>query len=256
MCTAVVVHVPHASAAIPEHEIEKLAITGGELEAELLRMTDWFTDELFDVGRDIVGRARFPISRLIVDPERLVDDDAEPMAGRGMGVVYTRTSDGRPLRSSPDAKERERLLEAYYFPHHEMLERLVREALTSSGQSLIIDGHSFASCPLPCDLDQATARPDICIGTDPFHTPEELKDAAVSAFRDLGWGVELNRPYAGTIVPKSFHRRDARIRSIMVEINRALYMDEGTGERLSQFDEIAAKVQSAVETLIASTRGA
>ena len=130
-----------------------------------------------------------PVSRLVVDPERFPDDADEPMASKGMGAVYTRTSDGRPLRASLDATERERLLRAYYFPHHEMLECLVADALAANGRCLIIDAHSFPSSPLPCDLDQSAARPDICIGTDAFHTSEWLQRTAVAAFGGLGWSV-------------------------------------------------------------------
>jgi len=48
-----------------------------------------------------------------------VRDANEPMAASGMGAVHTRTSDGRPLRSSPDARERQRLLQACDFAHHD-----------------------------------------------------------------------------------------------------------------------------------------
>jgi N-formylglutamate amidohydrolase len=65
------------------------------------------------------------------------------MAAKGMGAVYTHTSDGRPLRPSLDAEERQRLLDAYYVPHHRKLEQLVRSALGDCGRCLIIDGHSF-----------------------------------------------------------------------------------------------------------------
>ncbi|HUW08802.1 MAG TPA: N-formylglutamate amidohydrolase, partial [Anaerolineae bacterium] len=146
--------------------------------------------------------------------------------------------------------ERQRLLDAYYVPHHKKLKQLVREALETSGHALIIDGHSFPSSPLPCDPDQTQGRPDICLGTDPFHTPEWLADAAERAFREMGWRVERNRPYDGTMVPRSFLHKDARVHSIMVEINRALYLDEDTGQRLPQFGEIACKVQRTVKACI------
>ena len=69
------------------------------------------------------------------------------------------------------------------------------------GKSLIVDCHSFPSHPLQCDKDQAIPRPDICIGTDPFHTPKALVEVAESAFRNVGLSVGIDRPYDGTIVP-------------------------------------------------------
>jgi N-formylglutamate amidohydrolase len=249
----VVLHIPHASTEIPPSEATELAISGETLAQELLRMTDRYVDELFDLG----GRATrlvFPVSRLVVDPERFPDDADEPMAARGMGAVCTRTSDGRQLRSSLDARERQRLLQAYYFPHHAMLERLAVDAIADHGRCLIIDAHSFPSSPLPCDLDQTPHRPDVCIGTDRYHSPTWLQQAATNAFRSLGWRVELNRPYAGSIVPGSFYKKDARVHSIMVEVNRSVYMNEDTGERSAGFDEVRQKVQSALDAIIAGVR--
>ena len=60
-----------------------------ELSAKLLRMTDHYTHVIF------------PVSRLIIDPERFPDDLMETTSEVGMGVIYTRTSDGRVLRD-PD----------------------------------------------------------------------------------------------------------------------------------------------------------
>lgn len=45
----------------------------------------------------------------------------------------------------------------------------------------------------------------------------------------------VNAPFSGTLVPLSRYRKDARVSSIMVEVNKGLYMDERTGERLPSF---------------------
>jgi len=66
--------------------------------------------------------------------------------------------------------------------------------------------------------------------------------------------MELNRPFAGTIVPGGFYHKDARVYSIMVEVNRSLYMNEDTGERSAGFGEARRKVRSALESIIASVR--
>ena len=39
---------------------------------------------------------------------------------------------------------------------------------------LIVDGHSFPALPLQYELQQTAFRPDFCLSTDEFHTPEEL----------------------------------------------------------------------------------
>src|SRR5262249_11274561 len=146
------------------------------LHAELLRMTDAYTDELFPPTPVEAGRVIFPITRLVCDVERFPSDDDEPMADRGMGVIYTRTSMGDVLRAPPNPSLRKSLLDRWYWPHHSNLERVVNDVVTRSGCCLIIDCHSFPSVALPYELDRTEQRADFCIGTDPFHTPSLVRD--------------------------------------------------------------------------------
>jgi hypothetical protein len=59
------------------------------------------------------------------------------------------------------------------YPHHARLTDAVDAALSEDGHCLIIDIHSFSSHPLPHEHDQDLDRPEICIGTDQFHSPFE-----------------------------------------------------------------------------------
>ncbi|HUW09229.1 MAG TPA: N-formylglutamate amidohydrolase [Anaerolineae bacterium] len=97
-------------------------------------------------------------------------------------------------------------------------------------------------------------RPDICIGTDDYHTPAQLQQTALEAFGSLGWRVWLNRPYAGTMVPWSFYGKDARVHPITVEVNRSLYMNEDAGERSAGFGAVRRKVQLTLGAIITSVR--
>jgi hypothetical protein len=76
-------------------------------------MTDAFTDEIVAEFQPEAERMTFPVSRLVVDPERFPNDAREPMATRGMGAVYERLSTGEPLRVL-DYEKRSRLMRAYY----------------------------------------------------------------------------------------------------------------------------------------------
>ena len=231
----IVVHVPHASTVIPESERSSFRI---DLADELLKMTDHYCDELFCGEYPSVV---FPVSRLVCDPERFRDDAQESMSSVGMGAVYTCTHDGAILRAV-DAATRERILQTWYDPHHAALTAAVQSALAHNGRCLIIDGHSFYPDPLPYEPDRNPDRPDFCIGTDPYHTPEKLTQTAIRFLRSRGYSAAVNAPFAGTLVPLRFYQKDKRVGSIMIEINRRLYMN-ADGSRRARFSSVQEDVR-------------
>ena len=77
-------------------------------------MTDWFVDELFSSIQDVGGiSVVYNVSRLVVDPERFENDTEEIMSSKGMGVIYTKTSDGEKLRSNVPPEQERKNLKSY-----------------------------------------------------------------------------------------------------------------------------------------------
>jgi N-formylglutamate deformylase len=239
-------HVPHASTVIPANVRAELLIDDDELRAELVRMTDWHTDDLF-AWLTAHGATLFVnrLSRLVFDPERFIDETREPTAAMGQGVVYTRTTDGRRLRE-PDQGLRSRRIEASYRPYHAGLDRVVGRMLEAFGTCLLLDCHSFGSLPLPSELDQRPDRPDICIGTDAIHTPAGLAAALEQAFAGEGFRVKRDAPFSGTFVPSGFYGLETRVRSVMIEVRRGLYIDESTGQRGTAYSDVRDAIERAV----------
>ena len=237
---AFLLHIPHASVGIPP------AFSGdfcADLGKDLYHMTDRYTDELFDTGRS--DRLIFPVSRLVCDPERFRDDEKEEMAGIGMGAVYTHGFDLRRIRAVSPGR-REEILRAFYDPHHRKLEALTAEKTALYGCCLIVDCHSFSAVPLPYEKD--ALRPDICIGTDSFHTPKWLSERLVQAFRSEGYDVCIDRPFSGTMVPLGSYRKDPRVISVMIEVNRGLYLTE-TAEKNERFSRVKQDIRAALRSL-------
>ncbi len=247
-----VLHIPHNSHFIPAEGRRSLVLDDAALRSELLRMTDAYTDELFPTTPAEAGRVVFPISRLVCDVERFSSDGDEPMAARGMGVIYTRTALGEPLRAEPTPLERQRILDRWYWPHHLKLERLVNEVISRTTQCIIIDCHSFPARALPYEIDQSKDRPDICIGTDPFHTPSFLSEPLIATAKELGFSVAVNAPFAGALVPVAYYRKDLRALSVMIEVNRRLYMDEQSGRKKQDFMAMCDNIRALVDAVAAA----
>jgi len=220
----VILHVPHASRRLTPTARAGIRLSDRELDAELDRMTDAYTDV---IARRAAGSTAWLFinvySRLVVDPERF-PDEREEMRAVGMGAVYTRTSIGDPLRDA-DPAGTETLLSGHFRPYAEAFTGLVDARLEATGRAVIVDVHSYPSRRLPYELHGDGPRPPVCLGTDPFHTPPALIDAATEAFGS----VALNRPFAGCYVPIKHYRTDPRVTAIMVEIRRDTYLVEPAG---------------------------
>jgi N-formylglutamate amidohydrolase len=114
----------------------------------------------------------------------------------------------------------------------------------------VLDCHSFSSQAIPAGNGDLPL-PDICLGSDEFHTPPELLDMLESRFVERGFTVRRNFPFAGSMVPAKFLGCDRRVRSVMVEIRRGLYCDEDTGRKNSEFENLRGELESILVPLCA-----
>jgi N-formylglutamate amidohydrolase len=227
------VHIPHSATAVPARWRSQIVLDDAALARELLAMTDHYTDELFAPHAVAQGGVAFVngLSRLVFDPERFEDDSVEVMSKKGMGAVYTRTSDLRPLRRSDFSKvEREAVLCELFRPYAAALEQQVSAHLEHFGRCLILDGHSFPSRALPYE-DGTRFRPDLCLGYDNYHADERIITALERVADQAGWSVGRNAPFEGSYVPVAHYRTNPQVVSVMIEMNRSRYMDEATGHR-------------------------
>ncbi|WP_424216871.1 N-formylglutamate amidohydrolase (plasmid) [Streptomyces sp. BI20] len=254
----VLLHVPHSARHVPPAARAGILLDGPALEAELDHITDAHTAEIAErAAQRVAERAantpwRFVngLSRLVVDPERF-PDEREEMAAVGMGAVYTRTTHREPLRAADF--DPEPLLTRWFRPYAAAVTRAVEDRLAAVGRAVIVDVHSYPTRALPYELHGDGPRPPICLGTDPFHTPAWLTEAARAAFADFG-GTGLDSPFAGTYVPLRHYGRDPRVSALMVEIRRDGYMSEPGGPAdpggLARLADALAELVGAVERAV------
>jgi N-formylglutamate amidohydrolase len=201
----VIIHVPHASTRIPDHIAQHLLLSAQELQQELDLMTDGLTDQL---ARHASQKAKVSpwifentLSRLVFDPERF-PDESEVMNEVGMGVVYSKTSDQKPLRDISEAESQE-IVDTYFKPYSLAFQALVAERLEALGDVVIIDLHSYPVVASDYELYKESARPALCLGVDDFHTSEALVALATEEMSGLG-DIDINTPFVGTYVPMEF----------------------------------------------------
>lgn len=204
--TKLIVHVPHASTVIPDDVWPEFLVARDLVEREAEVSADLFTD--------LMAREAWPnaeiidasVSRTVVDVERYDDDALEEMAQVGRGVIYTHDHRQLPIRRDVSLSRREELLARYYTPHWSRLRAVAADAT-------LIDLHTYPAEPWPIERHTEGARPEIDIGYTSGLSPSGWVQALTSHFRDHGYEVDQNTPYAGVI--------DAGARAaVMIEIRR------------------------------------
>jgi len=214
-----VLNIPHASVA-------GLGYAKWDDEVGLIRevrkWTDWYTDLIFiPKDRPAVKSITADYSRFVVDVERMVND---PLNDIGQGIVYTQFNG---IKRTIDEEERLGMM-AYYYAYIKQLKGMLNE------HSLLVDCHSFPSDM--CDVD-------VCIGVnnDWSRPTDFVIDLVTEVFKQSGYSVMVNHPYSNAIAPQT----DFVYNSIMIEINKRIYMNEQTLELLDS----ASKVRAVLDTL-------
>lgn len=232
MTKQLILHIPHSSTNIPIKD--GYVVDDVILQNEILKLTDWYTDDLFFSKEDITITANF--SRIFCDPERFSDDSQEVMAEYGMGVLYEKNDDGAVIREV-STKLRKEILNNFYWKHHAALSDAVNNQLHTFNKALIIDCHSYPNVPLKRSLDQKDNRPDFNIGTDSYHTPPYLIEISKDFFNSKGYSLGIDWPYKGSIVPIEHYQKNKNVQTIMLEINRSLYLKESTNKKSKKYYE-------------------
>ena len=260
--TPFVLSSPHSGRVYPEEFLRSSSLDA----MSLRRSEDCFVDELFSdaaaLGAALLA-ARFPRAYLDVnrepyelDPELIQEplpDWANARSIRvagGLGTIARIVADGQEIYKAPlsleDALTR---IECLHRPYHEALAGLIDRARQRFGYVILLDCHSMPSSQMARVSD---ARPDFVIG-DRFGTSCDvgLSRYVKGALQAMGYGVQMNRPYAGGYITEHYGRPRRGVHAMQIEINRALYLDEKVLTKTSGFQVLQRDLKALMEKLFA-----
>ena len=224
----------------------------------LRRSEDFMVDELFasvvPLGAPMLV-ADFPRAWLDVNREpyeldpHMFDGELPPFANTksarvagGLGTIARIVSETDEIYGSklPVAEALSRI-QNHYLPYHAALRGLMAEAIVEFGHAILVDCHSMPSSSLSnTNFNQVRLRADFVLG-DRYGSAcsPSITNAAAEFLRDLGYRVEINKPYAGGFITEHYGRPQNGLHAIQIEINRALYMNEETVTKSENFDQLA-----------------
>ena len=232
MKSEIIMHIPHSSKAIPSEYMEAYHDVA-ELNETLLKLTDTYTDELFAV--DGVEKIIFPYSRTFCDVERFLQD--EPMESKfGQGYYYTNGINLKPFRTEIN---KETVRDKYYTPHHAFMKETIRKL----NNPLLIDCHSFSDEIYKCSPFESRELPDICLGVNEgdYHA-QNLCSRFYDYFTGQGLKTAINFPYSGSF-------QIDKVPSVMIEINKRLYLHDDLLTKRSDFYKTKALVKFSVKKI-------
>jgi len=255
--TPVLVEVPHSGLQVPpevEPEIETTPLA-------VLRDSDIYVDQLYERAPDhgatlLVSR----VSRYVVDLNRgpdEVDSAAVPSHPKGRhiparGVVWRARTDGTPLLRAPLTIDQfARRIERYYEPYHQTLREVAARMRKEHGHVLILAAHSMPSAGRRVFGGRELRRADVVPGTRGRSTADaRIIDLVDAHFRESGLSVKHDDPYRGGWTTSSYGAPKHGQHAVQIELNRALYVDEGTSEiKNPDFAQLQAVLDQLVNKL-------
>lgn len=240
-----ILHIPHSSASMPLCYFQNQSEDNPQRDALFERskdLIDWYTDELFASGESNpqVHPAIFPLCRTLCDVERLPED---PLEAKNLGILYF--GEDERINHYGLTKESSAILRQTY----QQWQNNLADMISSLESPLLIDCHSFSSFSTGlCEIDYDKPV-DICIG---FNDDESKPDDAfigfvADYFKGCGYRVGINVPFSNS---KTFDSNKP-YHSLMIEINKSLYMDESNLEKTNNYNQLHNEIVKLYTHLLA-----
>ena len=253
---------PHSGSVYPAS-----FLAAARLDALALRRSeDAHVDALF-AGAQAVGapllKALFPRAFLDVNREpfeldprmfsdrlpAFVNTRSMRVAG-GLGTIARIVGESQEIyRGKMTAEAGLRRIASLYQPYHGALMGLMEQAHQGFGMAVLVDCHSMPSLTAASGGSERI-RADFVLG-DRYGTSCDplLMATAESELRRLGYVVQRNKPYAGGFITEHYGQPARNAHALQIEVNRALYMNETTLERVAGFDSIVTDIEACIAAL-------
>ena len=188
-----------------------------------------------------VNRAETDIDESLLDAKWPAPCDPTSRSQAGIGLIRRLIRPGMNVYNRRlSVAEVQNRIATYYHPYHAALTDLIEDAHERFGQVWHINCHSMPSGPGMAGSDFVLGDRD---GTscDPGFTR-----AMHNFLRGLGYDVAINRPYKGVEIVRRSANPGMGRHSIQVEISKALYWNESTGEKSKNYNALKADIEKLV----------
>lgn len=250
---------PHSGRHYPLDLLAASALDG----LTLRRSEDAYVDQLIAGAADYgITTLKASMARAYVDVNRRTDEldpdmfsDAQhaldlsltSRVAAGLGAIPRIVAEGQEIYDRKlSLSEAEARLATVHAPYHQALQQLLDETRARHGLAILIDWHSMPSIAArsaggSCDLVLGDRFGSACANA--------LTRSVEQSLSELGYKVARNVPYAGGYTTEHYGRPEKGVHALQIEINRALYMDEASLERMAGFERLRTDLTAVMADL-------
>jgi N-formylglutamate deformylase len=248
---------PHSGSAYPEEFAYRCPLP------ILRRAEDAYVDELYAAapvhGATLLA-ALFPRSYIDVnraatdlDPaliDGVLPDHLQPQPITRVGLIRRHAQPGVPIYDrklgSDDVLAR---IERYHAPYHRMLDDCCERRYREFGAVWHVNCHSMPSYGPPREVRKGVYADFVLGDRDGTTCDPEFTHFVAGFLRGLGYDVRVNEGYKGVEIVRRQGHPAQRRHSLQIEVDRALYMDQKTLEKLPGFDRLQDDLASLVAAI-------
>jgi N-formylglutamate deformylase len=175
--------------------------------------------------------------------------------GLGKGLIWRSTDEGLPIYARQlSVAEVQARIDRCWQPYHAAVAAAIEAAHTRHGYSIHINCHSMPAIAASHSTEfPGEAHADFVVGDRDGSTASAALSQLVCAhLSGLGYEVAYNHPYKGVELVRRHSDPPAQRHSLQLEINRKLYMDEGSLALNAGYEPLKASLRSLVEQLLAT----
>ena len=244
----IIISIPHSGTLYSNIFLKNILLSKKELQFSEDNYVDKVLEKVLSQDVSYV-KANFPRSFIDVNRSPLeldslmissnipiIDEFNLTKVKSGIGVIHRVSYYGNEIYDHLLTRREivKRLLNNY-FPYHNALKLLIKNAKKINNRVLVLDFHSMPSRFLDNSVD-------IVIGNNfNLSCNETISTKIINYFYDYNYSLSINDPYSGGFITKFYGKPMDRINILQIEINRSLYMNEDTLEIKSNKLNILSK---------------
>lgn len=257
--------IPHSGEEIPQ-EAYWLTSHPSEL---LLRDVDRFVDVLYseairDIGlpsvQTLVHRYAADLNRYPEDIDAAAVEGSPHPAGKfTQGFHWVKSTIGEMIIEHPiPLAVHDLIVKRYHDRFHELIASRIAEIQALHGKSPVyhFDLHSMPSRGTGAHADQGRSRAEVVLSDfEGRSCAPEFMNLTRRVFESVGFEVAINWPYKGGRMTQRYGRPEAGHHTVQIELNRKLYMNEATRDRIpGQFEQVQVRLKQALALIVAELK--